>query len=216
MQGSRDSDTEPTPAAMGDDLDGARSLTAIQRQALFERCAKELRRRALLIDPERIASSTELRIAASGGLPVGAAILEATPEARHAATEDREATWLLGRIEGAIDQARREDRDLAARDIAVDDEDYLFLTDVFFVPEGDGARSAHAFNQLPRSTRRATLELLLHCRPIEDCLAEGLAKDDVSLAEMAREGLLAIMRIDEAMLASKPRRRPTRKARGDS
>ncbi len=172
-------------------VDSHGSLTATGRTALSALCAAELRRRALLVDPERLLELTALRLAAFA--PPGEGV-------------SWDQDWVEECVSGSIDQARRTDRERAASGAGLDGEDYDFLVETFFVFPEDAARSAHAFNQLPRATRRATLELLLHAKPIQTCLDEGIAEDQSTLVERARAGILTIMQIDEAMLESKPRR----------
>lgn len=162
-----------------------RDLLANDRPRLFDRCARELRRRALLLDAERVVELLALLLAATGAEQAGA----------------QAGDWSGDLLAAAIEQARRQDRERAEPETDfAHEEDYVFLTEVFFVPEGGGARAAHAFNRLPRTTRRATLELLLHARSVDDCLAEGLATTPEELGARARTGLIAIMQIDEAML----------------
>ena len=206
----------PGPVTGRADRESAfRSLAGRELQDLMVRCNQELRHRALLLDPERVCELSALRIAAGGG--------EASGEAREqdgeragggSGTSSQVDDWISRRITAAIEQARREDRERAQETPGSrSEEDYRFLLDVFFVPPGHGAIAAHAFNRLPRSTRRATLELLLHGRSIEDCLAEGLAENREQLGDRARTGLLAIMQIDEAMLTTKKRKKPRGKER---
>lgn len=182
-------------------------LTATDRLGLLERCSKELRRRALLIDPDRVFELCALRIALTEGSSPRSIGDSLSRESASPGDEERDESWIVRRIAAAIDQARRDDAELASRGMPLDDgQDYRFLTDVFFVPPGAGALAANAFNQLPRSTRRATLELLLYGKTIEQCLAENLARDVESLTGQARKGLLAIMQIDEAMLRNTSRK----------
>jgi hypothetical protein len=182
--------------------DGARAyrrLAGTEKQALLERCTQELRRRALLIDPERLLELAALRIAAFSG-----------------AESEPDDGWLDECIAGAIDQARRIDRERAAEELLADHEDYYFLTEIFFVAPEEAARSAHAFNSLPRSTRLATFELLLHAKSVRTCLQENIAEDQDTLIDRARLGLLTIMRLDEDVLKESKRKRPKRKGKEGS
>lgn len=164
-----------------------RPLSAAARTHLLERCTATLRQRALLIDPERLFALCE-------------ALLESG--APDAPSESR----LERCIDAAILFACRQDAQRASAEELTHD-DYEFLAELFFIPPGREVHSAHAFHQLPLSTRRATIELLLHAKPMPQCLEEGIAEDQERLVARARQGILAIMQIDEAMLVQKPPRR---------
>lgn len=94
-------------------VDSHGSLTATGRTALSALCAAELRRRALLIDPERLLELTALRLAAF-----------APPD--EAVSWDQ--AWVEECVSGSIDQARRADRERAASGAGLDGEDYDFLS----------------------------------------------------------------------------------------
>ena len=94
-----------------------RSLAGRELQDLMVRCNQELRRRALLLDPERVCELTALRIAAARG---GAPAEERESESERAEGADVAAgetpsaeDWIMRRISAAIEQARREDRERA-------------------------------------------------------------------------------------------------------
>lgn len=168
-----------------------RPLSAAARTHLLERCTATLRQRALLIDPERLFALCE-------------ALLESN--APDAPSDSR----LERCIDAAILYACRQDAERASAEELTHD-DYEFLAELFFIPPGREVHSAHAFHQLPLCTRRATIELLLHAKPMPQCLEEDIAEDQERLVARARQGILAIMQIDEAMLVQKPRRRAGKK-----
>lgn len=169
-------------------------LTARAREVLLERCSKTLRERALLIDAERLVAICET-------------LLESTPRPAGSAAYQG---WVSHCLDTAIVHARRIDAHRAATNAACDHEDYEFMAELFFIPPGREVHSAHSFNQLPLCTRRATIELLLHAKPLQQCLQENVAENQESLVARAREGILVIMQIDESMLETKKRRKAGR------
>ena len=157
---------------------------------LVERCTAELRARALLIDPERL-------------LETCVTIFESTVPSDEL---DPPQAWTDRCIDLAIQFSLRSDAQRASGAIENQEDDYEFLAEIFFIPPGREVHSACAFHQLPLWTRRATFELLLHGKSIRQCLDENIAEDRDSLVERARQGLLAIMQINEEMLEKKQRR----------
>lgn len=172
-------------------------LSEQERQRLLDRCARELRRRALLVDPSRLLEILELQLAAHGRTPAAGDSVEGSQPST-SLVEDQ--AWLERRLSTAAEYALEIDAQRARGDAPLEDEDYEFLVDVFFLDPEEAAKAAHEFHCLPFEARRATIELLLTQRAVEECLEEGFAETPEELGALARRGLMALMRIDESMV----------------
>lgn len=158
------------------------------------RCSLALREAALLIELDRLvevaARFVALHAAAAGAL----------------SDESFEAG-----ISTAVRFVLDEDRTRAFSDGRLPFEDYEFLERDYFVPDGEGARSAHAFNTLPFATRRDTLNLLVLAIPLDECARIADEKDHMPVVDRARTGILTIMRIDEETFMKETTKRHRKK-----
>lgn len=163
--------------ASGDAHEVLGKLTDGDPLRLLERCARHVRRRAFLVDAERLFQRSIARVA-----------LEAPRRAEDLLSEQ----WLETRLDGALQDLLREDRETHRRgETSLDrgDSRRTFLTEVMMLASERALQSAVAFNSLSEQTRRVFFQLVFERLSIQECVSDGAGGEDV-----VREGLLEALR----------------------
>jgi hypothetical protein len=167
---------------------------------LVERSAMRLRQRWILLDPDRVYYRAL-------GVCADAAPCEEP-------TKDLEA-WAIAKIDLAIEQLVREDREAEAANPGVPPEGagtgelyFPLLTDCFMIDDELSRAASVAFNALPPEPRRALFELLVEGRKVTECVEGGPWNHDALKAAVRTA-------ISTLGLDAKPRRADHRNRRTD-
>jgi hypothetical protein len=149
-----------------DELEIFSRLSESDPLRLRERCARRLRERWILLEPDRAFHR--------------AAVACAHAARRDPVPPDLEA-WALAKVDLAIDQNVEADREAERRDpdlVCDEDRDFQLLTESLFI-EPDLVRATSVeFNALDDLPRRAFFELCIEGRPVPEVVESGPWDED--------------------------------------
>lgn len=148
-------------------------LTSDDPLRLEQECAKRIRERFYLLDPERVFERALSRVAL---------MASKTP------AEELSREWLLAQVDHSIQRVLEEESEEERRspyDCDPEDPRYQMLREIFI--EGCFARTASwAFNRLPERPRVAFHYLCLEQRSVDECLKLGVWDDDTLYEDIWR------------------------------